>query len=336
MNIDEKIEFYLKGAREFFPHLKTSTVSSFFGSSEPTSGEIEFRSQFINEIALKESPLQFIHYTSLSSAMNILNSGNIRLYNCLNLNDPSEINYLLKNSPINFTEKEVEKYKREHFILSGSIYKSKNDEEFNLWRLYGDQGKGIGIVFEVDNKIENWTSVFLQTVTYGANKSNSKNIIGFLHFHKVFNEEHKLFSNTPSLFSLLSTGVKNEMWSIEKEFRIVIKLLLDKHSNLPEDSISNNSLITSRLNHELKPNGKMVSYVELPLHLKNYKSKVVETPFSKEEIDLIDYIPNLKVKKLILGPNSIFKKRSDFLEYEMWVKNKWKYNFEVEKSNIEF
>src|SRR5690554_2676881 len=112
MNRDEKINLYLEGAREFFPNLETSSVFSMFGSSEPTSGEIEFRSQFINEIALKDSPLQFIHYTSLSSAMNILNSGNIRLYKCLNLNDPSEINYLLKNSPINFTEKEVEKYKR--------------------------------------------------------------------------------------------------------------------------------------------------------------------------------------------------------------------------------
>lgn len=336
MNRDEKIELYLEGARKFFPNLETSSVFSMVGSSEPMSGEIEFRSQFINEITLKESPLQFIHYTSLLSAMNILNSGNIRLYNCLNLNDPSEINYLLKNSPINFTEKEVEKYKREHFILSGSIYKSKNDEEFNLWRLYGDQGKGVGIVFEVDNKIGNWGSVFLHNVVYGTNNEQYEKIIKFLHFHKEFDETHRLFNNIPNIISLLSTGVKNEMWSIEKEFRIVIKLLLDKHSNLPEESISNNSLITSRLNHELKPNGKMVSYVELPLHLNDYKSRVVETPFSKEKIDLIDYVPNLKVNKLILGPNSIFKNRSDFLEYEIWVKNKWKYNFQVENSNIEF
>lgn len=336
MNRDEKINLYLEGAREFFPNLETSSVFSMFGSSEPTSGEIEFRSQFINEIALKDSPLQFIHYTSLSSAMNILNSGNIRLYNCLNLNDPSEINYLLKNSPINFTEKEVEKYKREHFILSGSIYKSKRDEEFNLWRLYGDQGKGVGIVFEVDNKIEKWPSVFLQKVIYGSNKSNSKNIIGFLHFHKVFNEEHKLFTNTPSLFSLLSTGVKNEIWSIEKEFRVVVKFLLEIHSNLPKKSMYNNPLITSSLNHELKPNGKMVSYVELPLHLNNYKSRVVETPFSKEEVDLIDYVPNLKIKKVILGPNSKYKKPSEFMEYAHWVQKKWGYNFQIEKSNIEF
>src|SRR5690554_4555393 len=336
MNRDEKINLYLEGAREFFPNLETSSVFSMFGSSEPTSGEIEFRSQFINEIALKDSPLQFIHYTSLSSAMNILNSGNIRLYNCLNLNDPSEINFLLKNSPIIFTEKDVEKYKKEHFILSGSIYKSKDDEEFNLWRLYGDQGRGVGIVFEVDNKIGNWGSVFLHNVEYGTNNELSENIIKFLHFHKEFDETHRLFNNIPNIISLLSTDVKNELWSIEKEFRIDIKLLLDKHSNLPKDSISNNSLITSRLNHELKPNGKMVSYVELPLHLNNYKSRVVETPFSKEEVDLIDYVPNLKVKTLILGPNSIFKKRSDFLEYEMWVKNKWKYTFQVEKSNIEF
>lgn len=336
MNIDEKIELYLEGARKFFPNLEASSVFVMSGSSELTSGKIEFRSQFINEISLMNSPLQFIHYTSLSSAMNILNSGNIRLYNCLNLNDPSEINYLLKKSPIVFTEKEVEKYKKEHFILSGSIYESKDDEEFNLWRLYGDQGRGVGIVFEVDNRIGNWGSVFLHNVVYGTNNELSENIIKFLHFHKEFDETHRLFNNIPNIISLLSTGVKNEMWSIEKEFRIVIKLLLDKHSNLPEDSISNNSLITSRLNHELKPNGKMVSYVELPLHLNDYESRVVKKPYSNIEVDLIDYVPNLKIKKMILGPNSVYKDTLEFWEYESWVKNKWGYDFQIEKSSIEF
>lgn len=95
-------------------------------------------------------------------------------------------------------------------------------------------------------------------------------------------------------------------------------------------------MIKSKLNHEYKPNGKMVSYIVIPLHLNDHKSRKVMKPFSNEEIDLIDYIPNLKIKKLIFGPNSHFKNKSDLFEYEIWIKKKWGYDFDVEVSNIEF
>lgn len=332
---DEKLEVYLEGARKFFPGIKSSSSFSMFNpdlQSEPSSGKIELSSRFLNESALEKGNIQFIHYTSLSSAMNILNSGKIRLYNCLNLNDPSEIKCLLDKSPIDFKEDIIEKYKREHFILSGSLFESDKDEDFNLWRLYGDNSTGIGIVFEVDDRVKNWSSVFLQKVAYSSNDNDLA--YDYLKFHKEFNDQYHLFENNPDLFAILATGVKNDIWSIEKEFRIVIKAPFDRYSFKPKEGLRTNSLISSTLQHEYKPDGRLVSYVDLPLHLKDRKSQKTNLPLSGEEVDLIDYVPNLRIKKLILGPNSNFKLRSEFLDYEMWIKDKMKYDFEVNLSSI--
>ena len=335
MDLDDKIELYIKQAKEFFPEIAFRSSSSFFNpeaEDKPKSGKVELRGSFLNKAALKNGPVEFIHYTNLTSAMNILNTGVVRLYNCLNLNDPSEINYLLDQSPIKFDDKEIEKYKREHFILSGSIFKSEVDEDYNMWRLYGDAGNGIGIVFEIDDKIDNWRNVYLQNISYGKiNNDTSK----FLKFHAEFDEKYKLFQNKPDILSLLSTGVKNEIWSIEKEFRVVIRTPFNKDSLQATDTnLSSNSLIYETLKHELKPNGKMVSFVELPLSLSKYNSETVEMPLTKRVVNTQDYVPNLKIKKIILGPNGPFQNLSDFRRYHHSISSKMRYEFEVYESSI--
>jgi len=333
-NRDEKLEVYLSRAKEFFPGIKASSVTSFYSpeiQSEPSSGKIELSGRFINESVLSNGKIEFIHYTNLQSAMNIMNSGKIRLYNCFNLNDPSEIKGVLSNSPISFSKDEIETYQREHFILSGSLYSEESGEDFNLWRLYGDNSAGVGIVFEINDKIKNWTGVFLQKVDYSL--SNDSLVYNYLKFHKEFNDQYHLFENIPDFFALLASGVKNSIWIVEKEIRIVIKIPFNRYSLKPEHDIGTNSLISETLQHEFKSNGRIVSYVELPLHLNNRESQKVKLPLSDEEVDLIDFVPNLRIKKLILGPNSTIK-RADFFELEHWIKDKMKYDFEVVNSEI--
>lgn len=337
MDRDEKLALYKEKASAIFPGIRTLSVLSMFNpdiQEKPTSGEIELSGRFLNEYALENGNIQFIHYTNLTSAMNILNSGAIRIYNCLNLNDPSEITYLLQNSQKPFEEEEIINYKKEHFILSGSLYDATNGEDFNLWRLYGDSSQGIGIVFEIDDKVKNWTNVFLQKVSYGMESEEAKRTMDFIKFHEEFNAEYKLFQNRPNLLGLLSTGIKNAIWSIEKEFRLVIRIPQDKFTLNPKESIETNSLIAKTLKHEFKSNGKLVSYVEVPLHLNDHESRREILPYSKEEVDLIDYVPNLRIKKIILGTNCIVNKKSEFYEFEAWLKNKLKYDFKVCQSEI--
>jgi hypothetical protein len=331
-NRDEKLKEYIKISQSFLPGIKPSRVSSFYNPTlqdKPSSGYIELSDLFFNEKSLQNGAVQFIHYTSVTSAMNILNSGNVRFYNCLNLNDPLEIEHLLEKSGIDFTEEEIKDYQREHFILSGSLFNSIEDEDFNLWRLYGDSGRGIGIVFEVNENAKKWNNLYFQKVKYEDNEV--KNIYDYFEFHKQFNEEHQLFENKPDFFALLATGVKNKIWSIENEFRAIINLGFEEF-NLEAKEFPYTPFSKS-LKHEYKSDGRLVSYIEFPIY-NNQESRMVENPFTKEEIDLRDYKTFLKVKKLILGPNSSFTKLSDFMDYEHWIKRKMKYDFEVELSRL--
>jgi hypothetical protein len=207
---------------------------------EPLSADIEFNNSLLNEDVISCGKIEFIHYTNLTSAMNILNSGNIRLYNCLNMNDPMEIKHLLEQSEIEFSDEEISTYQREHFIFSACRFNSNEDEDFNLWRLYGENGKGVGIVFEIDEKIKNWSNRYLQNVKYQM--EDSRKIAAFFEYHKQFNETHDLFQNKPDLFALLAAGVKNQVWSIEKEFRIIVEYQLDMCAIIFEQKI--NSLFT--------------------------------------------------------------------------------------------
>jgi len=331
--LNEKLQEYFSTSKDILGfEVRSSSIFSMYNpeiQSEPSSGEIEINARSLNEMALKNGAVQFIHYTSVKNAMNILNSGCVRLYNCSNLNDPSEIKYLLKESPIDFSDEQIAEYQREHFILSGSMYDSIHSEDYNLWRLYGDNGRGIGFVFEVEDTIENWNSIYLQKVSYGYSSS----IIKYLEFHKQFNDEHKIFNNLPDFFPLLASGVKNEIWSIEKEFRIVVKAEFDSYS-LESEKYSSNQLISDTLKHEYKNDGRFVSYVEIPLHLNNYKSEKVKLPLRNDEVDILNFVPNLKIKKLILGPSSTFTKRSDFYEFGSWISKKMNYDFEVCLSRI--
>jgi len=337
MNYDEKRKEYLEGVKNIFPGLRFKFGTAVFNpekSTGPTSGKIELNGQFLNEEALKDGPVQFMHYTSLNSAMNILNSGNVRLYNCFNLNDPNEINYFLDQYPIKFEAKEIKQYKREHFILSGCKYTDESDEDYNLWRLYGDSGKGVGIVFEIDDKIKNWSHLFLQHVSYG--KADNKTT-EFLNYHVEFNKKHNLFQNKPAFFSLLATAVKNELWSIEKEFRIVVKCPFNQRTLKDENRIlASNPLIGETIKHEIKSDGKMVSYVELPLSFTAHKGKDMKVQLEDgKTVDLHDYVPNLKIKEIIFGPNNPLK-MSDVVHYMNWKSSELDYIFKFRESSIKF
>src|SRR5436190_1273321 len=65
-----------------------------------TAEQIEF---VLSKKALKHSGYEvlnsnrFIHYTTLDALYGILNSGEFKLYDLNNMNDPYEFNYIIKN-----------------------------------------------------------------------------------------------------------------------------------------------------------------------------------------------------------------------------------------------
>jgi hypothetical protein len=174
MYLNEKKEKYLELIKKIFPELEITGSFSFYGGDEPESARITLGNEstaFKNKFNFSED---FIHYTSLDALMNILNTKEIRIYNCQNLNDKSELKYAAKEFGIKLCKYDLDKFRRELFIFSASSYSADlSNDDFNLWRLYGNSGFGAGIVFGIENFEDNWDNTFFGKVSYDPKDGKS-------------------------------------------------------------------------------------------------------------------------------------------------------------------
>lgn len=315
MTRNEKVQLYLEGARKFFPDLKASTIFSMFSGEldSPSSGKIEFSGKSLIDKDIENGGLSIVHYTTFESFINIINNGNVRMYNCLNMNDSKELEFGIKSLEIELSQEMIDEQKRNYFIFSGSRYKSEEDENFNLWRFYGDFGKGIALVFEVPKEIVNWPGMVLNKVEYGQSQGLVKE---FVKFHNDFQQAYKLFENVPDLFPLLSLFVKDQMWSTEQEYRILAHCPFDEYDLKPSSElIGANILLSKGLEHSINNRGLLVSYVNLPIQKNGVKDNFVKTPFSKRKVNLADYVPNIRLKEVIFGFNRKLDYNSGLYEF---------------------
>lgn len=100
-----------------------------------------------------ENTKTIYHYTDFNTLLSIISQKKLRLSCIAGLNDRAEFEMLvnprgkkLKNP---FNAKRIESVNR-RFIISCS----ENKDHLNSWRLYGDDGKGVNIEFEIEqNKL---------------------------------------------------------------------------------------------------------------------------------------------------------------------------------------
>lgn len=307
MDRDQKIELYIKEAKKFFPNISFQSASSLFSGilDKPVSGHIEYNYSFITKKAFSNNNLiSFAHYTNMISAMSIINSGNVRLYNLLKSDDSKELEYAIKTSTLNLTQKNILNLKRTHFTMSGVIHETQEDEDFNLWRLYGDSGRGVALIFELNRNIVKWQNILCSKVNYGNLNDESNNILNFLSFHDDFNKNYKLFENIPSIIPSLALLIKESRWSIENEFRIIARNEFCEFSlKNPKIISKNNNHIMNTLAHELNKSGDIVSYIEIPIKNNFYQYDKLKS-FSEDEKQLLNIIsPKLTLKEVIFGPN---------------------------------
>ena len=91
---------------------------------------------------------QICRYCSLSSLYQILSNQTIRLNGLVGMNDKSEYKYAWETFFGGEDGNEMEKQMNHTYIMSCSSISSKDDLE--MWRLYGDDGKGVCLIFDVN------------------------------------------------------------------------------------------------------------------------------------------------------------------------------------------
>jgi hypothetical protein len=303
--IDTIVEKFTKASKEFYPGLEFASRYSFYSGVEPTKAKFEFR--FHNKI-LKSTPYiippnsLLIHYVpNIEVLINIIKSGTIRLTTLNSKNDRHEISYLSRQLKLDLTEEEVENYKKDFFCASFCKIKNRQDEDFSMWRLYGSEGRGAALVFEIENYSDEWHHFAMGKVQYGINRA-SEHYGAYMNFVAEFQKVNNYpFQNRPITSMALLALHKNVGWKYENEIRLISNYRYDKYT-LDEDADS--SLIPNVF-HSYKNGCGQYAYMELPL-LGSKKYKEHEDRFSTG--DLKDHydtfrrmLPRLKLVNIIIG-----------------------------------
>lgn len=135
----------------------------------------------------------FIHYTSLNNAVNILNDGFFRLNSLAYMDDPQELLYAGNEILGNYELSELKDLKERIFCISMCEYGQNNPDMFDSWRLYGEKGNGVGIVFKFSSDVEWWYGNYLSQIHYGNEFTNNKGIEATTKFFTLFKENHNRF-----------------------------------------------------------------------------------------------------------------------------------------------
>lgn len=293
-----------------------SETSRGYGS-KTFNGQIRLPSSFSfykrSDYYLNVKDQEFIHFTSLETFFKIINNGYFLATQFSNHDDPMELLFAGNELSKVVNRESINQLKEYVFSLSMCNY-SPEDESFDMWRLYGNQGYGIGIVFSFFPNEDLWINSFLSKVYY-ENENNC------LDKFRKFQNDHLLFlRKNPTLkmernyggekgmsdsLALFLAFHKKSHFKIENEVRFLKSFLLDDRINVKDESIE----LLFNKKHE-------TSYgYRIPIGSKNNIDKIaVEKEFKKipnfstaviSDISIIkDYVDNkpfIIIKKVVLG-----------------------------------
>ncbi|NOZ35677.1 MAG: DUF2971 domain-containing protein [Chlorobi bacterium] len=291
MKVKEKEETFKKEFNKLFPGID---VSQFL------YGENIYGNEIINNINippeninLKNSPYFYkktsvVHFSNFFAINSILNEKSIRLYNLYNLNDPREFTFASKI--FNLKDEKIKDAKSNQFIISfcERVILKEFSNQFNMWRLYGQNGKGIAIVFSIANDPAKWIDFHISKVIYGSDLRQK-----FFKLLKLINQLNKSKPHIDIDFGKLYAFHKSKLFEFEKEVRI----LYDNRkmrTGMTNFSISfNNQHIFPNIKSDLfklLENKQNIQCLKLPLYTNN-----------GSRFD--DKIPLLKIEQIIIGYN---------------------------------
>lgn len=245
----------------------------------------------------------FIHFTSYKSALSIISTSFIRLYNLYYKNDKSEFTFASKilkafNKPTEESFSNIEEattqIKFNTFILSSTISVYLND----FWRKkYSSRGHGIGIEFSFYNNPLSWNGFFFSPVKYGELEKIKK-------FRKGLAELKKLNPNVSYMVNINQALAfhKKKKYKNENEIRLLTFTPQKKKFIVYKDTGDEN-----------------IRFINL---------QVINSTNNLSEFTSISEIPLLKIECIHFGP-----KLSNSKKEEIKAILTKKYNYEIKYKN---
>lgn len=291
MKVSEKQQLIIQTLQENLPELHFN--SKHWGAGENLTQSTYFLREdldYYKKSIYYYSPSNtLVHFTTIDATKLIIKNKCIRLYNLNNLNDPREYSYGSKL--IYERAEDFDDCKENYYVLSfcqENVLKRTTGKEFNMWRLYGDNGFGAAIKFnfvDFDNYI--WKDFFISKVFYGnVNRAKFQNISKTI-------KELELHNPLVTIdISILSCFHKSKLFSLENE----VRLLYDKrkirgmgHTRYQADGGFDFPIeYTDKKKSEAK--NKKVKYIELEINNHNHPH-------------IFPQIPIPGIKEIVLGYN---------------------------------
>lgn len=206
---------------------------------------------------------QVCRYCGLESMFQMLSNQRIRMYGVAGMNDKSEYKYAWDSFFCDKeNESEIEKQINRTYLLSCSNISLMDTLE--MWRLYGDDGKGACLIFEVLNQEEPF--VFGRAVyEYTREKRNKKNDFKWKILKRLTVDLKNLgmqldFKNQSQWLSFFKSGD----YYYEYEVRLVYKEPSDNHKSNQWVLSKSTSVVNPYVEFDLQPKSEGTSF---PLRL---------------------------------------------------------------------
>jgi hypothetical protein len=305
MEIKDKVEALISGLNSIFPGIEVQALK--FGKLSEGLDSFDHIVAYLhhNNRTLVHTPYFFeqkniIHFTKLEAIESIISNRNIRLYNLNSLDDPREFSFAGKR--LNLDEDGFNHAKNEIYQISFCPQKILRNSilEFNMWRLFGDNGKGVLVLFSIHNSPMQWLDYHCSNILYG-----NKNRIVFVKLKALVNELNLSPPYVSIDLSKLIPFHKSRLYSLENEIRIIS----DRRKKISGTS----SQIWFDSNEKEFPEIKVDEKKSIE---RGTDAKYIEIPiFRNLKKDVNDKMPLLKIEKILLGYN--FSKEEEDLTKDL-------------------
>jgi hypothetical protein len=233
-----------------------------------------------------DSEDDFIHFTSIESLFSILNSGHLRLYNLLNMDDKYELEYARKAlsfiSPDSGDKAKEQTYSFSMCSSSVILNEEPKKKKHLLWKLHGRDGEGVIIRLKIMNDLNAWYNYYLTKCFYDLG-----NFTTIKELHEITDKE--------ILDAKVGCFIKLPIYEFENEIRLIFDQvnsgwITDKNNNRTYPIIYPDKLHKSN----------KISYVQLPLY-NFFKNDSNAYPVPPNGMQYNYEIPKLLVTEIILG-----------------------------------
>lgn len=170
-----------------------------------------YHGDYIGSDYFYEGKRTFFHLTKIQFLFSILNERSFRFYDLNSSTDPSEYEYAAKILKIK--KEEIDALKRNAFIFSFCPESELSND--HVWQNYGDNYRGVAIIFEVVNDPEMWLNFHMSQVQYKVpNAFNDYSI-------KLYDLQKRRNITARIDLSRLLAFHKQEKFEMEKEIRLL-------------------------------------------------------------------------------------------------------------------